>query len=404
MILKDTLREIIKSQQQELLLLEEGVKREKLGLIDLSLPYAVILSGIRRCGKSTLLRQLMKKTGKCYFINFEDPRLVDFEVSDFQKLKEAFKEEYGDRNCYFFDEIQNIQKWELFVRSLLDKKIKVVITGSNASLLSRELGTRLTGRHVRHELFPFSFKEMLIFFNKKANINSFEEYLKKGGFPEYLKYLKAEILHELLNDVIERDIIVRHKLRESKVIKEMAVYLLTNIGKEFSYNSLKKIFDLGSTNSVIAFISYFENSYLLFTVPKFAYSLKRQLINPKKVYSIDNGLSNVNSVSFSSDRGRMLENIVFLHLRRKYNEIFYFKEKNECDFAVKEKDAIIKSIQVCYELTEDNKQREIDGLIEAIEMFKLKEGLILTYKQEDEFKVNNKKITVKPVWKWLLEG
>jgi len=161
---------------------------------------------------------------------------------------------------------------------------------------------------------------------------------------------------------------------------------------------------LGSTNSVIAFISYFEDSYLLFTVPKFAYSLKKQLVNPKKVYSIDNGLSNVNSVSFSSDRGRMLENIVFLHLRSKYNKIFYFKEKNECDFIVKEKGTITKSIQVCYELTEDNKQREIDGLMEAMEMFKLEEGLILTYKQEDKFKVNNKKIIIKPVWKWLLEG
>lgn len=403
MILKETLRGIIKSQKSELPLLEDGVKREKLALIDINLPYAVVLSGIRRCGKSTLLHQLMKKTRKSYYVNFEDPRLVDFEVRDFQKLEEVFKGEYGSCEYYFFDEIQNVQKWELFVRALLDKKRKVIITGSNASLLSKELGTRLTGRHIRYELFPFSFKEILMFVNKKPSITSFEEYLKKGGFPEYLKYQKSEILHELLNDIIARDIIVRHKLRESKIIKEMAIYLLTNVGKEFSYNSLKKIFNLGSTNSVIAFISYFEDSYLLFTVPKFAYSLKKQLVNPKKVYSIDNGLSSVNSVSFSSDSGRMLENIAFLHLRKKHEKIFYFKEKNECDFVVKEKDKIIKLIQVCYELTEDNKQREIDGLLEATEMFKLNKGLILTYNQEDEFKIKNKKIIVKPVWKWLLK-
>jgi len=244
---------------------------------------------------------------------------------------------------------------------------------------------------------------MLEFTNLKPDINSFEKYLTKGGFPEYLKYNKSEILQELLNDIIARDIIVRHKLRETKTVKEMALYLLTNVGKEFSYNNLKKTFNLGSTNSALSFVSYFEDSYLMFTVPKFDFSLKKQIINPKKVYSIDNGLSNVNSASFSSDRGRMLENLVFLQLRRKYKEIFYFKEENECDFLIKDRNKVIAAIQVCYQLQEDNKKREIDGLLTPLSEFSLTNGLILTYNQEDEFKINGKIIIVQPVWKWLSE-
>jgi hypothetical protein len=402
MLLKSTLKSIVKSQRDELSSFDYGIEREKLSQIDLKAPFALIISGIRRCGKSTLLRQIMRKMKKFYYINFEDPRALNFEVSDFQKLDEIFNEEYGKSDYYFFDEIQNVSKWELFVRSMLDKKKHFVITGSNASLLSRELGTRLTGRHLSYELFPFSFKEFLKFTGKKPGVNSFEKYLNNGGFPDYLKLGKAEVLQELLNDIIARDIVVRHKLRSSKTIKEMALYFLTNVGKEFSYNSLTKTFNLGSTNTTIAFTSYLEDSYLVFTVPKFDYSLKKQLINPKKVYSIDNGLSRVNSVSFSKDRGRMLENIVFLHLRKKSKDIFYFKEKNECDFLVKGKDKTIRAIQVCYDLNEDNKKREINGLSEALTKFNLKEGLILTYNQGDVFNINKKKIVVKPVWKWLL--
>ncbi|MEW6295105.1 MAG: ATP-binding protein [Candidatus Diapherotrites archaeon] len=243
----------------------------------------------------------------------------------------------------------------------------------------------------------------MTFTGKKADLSSFEGYLIKGGFPEYLKYDKSEILQELLNDIIARDIMVRYKLKNLKTVKEMAIYLLTNVGKEFSYNSLKKTFNLGSVNTAISFISYFEDSYLLFTVPRFDYSLKKQLVSAKKVYSIDNGLSTVNSASFSADNGRMLENLVFIQLRKKYNDIFYFKEKNECNFLVKEKEKITKAIQVCFKVDEDNKEREINGIMEAMEKFKLKEGLILAYDQEDELRIENKKITVKPAWKWLLK-
>jgi len=403
MILKETLRDIITSQRKELPLFEKGVEREICSQIQLEIPFALVLSGVRRCGKSTLLRQLMERLDSFYYLNFEDPRLVSFEVSDFQKLDEVFHEEYGDSEHYLFDEIQNVQKWELFVRAMLDKKKHFIITGSNASLLSRELGSRLTGRHLRQELFPFSFKESLKLTGEPEGVNSFKKYLVKGGFPEYLKVTLAEVLQELLNDILMRDIAVRHKLRNVRSIKEMALYLLTNVGKEFSYNSLKRMFNLGSTNSAISFVSYLEDSYLLFTIPKFDYSLKKQIINPKKVYSIDNGMSNTNSTSFSEDKGRMLENTVFQNLRRRHTDIYYFKEKNECDFVIKEGTKIKQAIQVCYELTEDNKEREIKGLTEAMNKFKLNKGLLLTYNQEDLLNIKKKEITIKPVWMWLLK-
>ncbi len=401
MMLKETLRSVVKSQKSELSLFEDGIEREELDKVKIDLPFVLVVSGIRRCGKSTLMRQLMKKTKNFYYFNFEDPRVVDFTIDDFQKLNEVFLEEYGGEGYYFFDEIQNVPKWELFVRSLLDKKKHVMITGSNASLLSKELGTRLTGRHLRNELFPFSFNEFLKLVNKQPSIKSFEEYFLKGGFPEYLKVGRAEVLHELLNDIIMRDIAVRYKLRNLKTIKEMALYLLTNVGKEFSYNSLKRIFSLGSTNSAISFVSYFEDSYLLFTVPKFDYSLKKQLVNPKKIYSIDSGLSAVTSASFSEDKGKMLENVVFINLRKKHRDIFYFKEKDECDFVIKNGAKISQAVQVCYILNEDNKERELNGLIETMEKFNLREGLILTYNQEDEIKLKGRKIKVLPVFEWV---
>ena len=401
MILKETLRHIIKTQKEELFLQEKTIEREKIKEIKIDIDLAVILSGVRRCGKSTLLKQLIKKTRNFYYFNFEDPRANSFELTDFNKLNEVFQEEFGRSEYYFFDEVQNVAGWEIFVRSMLDKNKHFIITGSNASLLSKELGTKLTGRHIRFELMPFSFNEFLTLKNKRSSIESFEEYLTNGGFPQYLKIKRIEILQELFNDIIARDISVRHKIRNEKALNQLALYLLTNIGKEFSHNSLKKIFGI-SVNTIISFISYFEDAYILFTIPRFDYSYKKQLVNPKKIYAIDNGFVNANSSSFSGDKGKMLENAVFLSLRRKYKNIFYFQEKKECDFLVKENNKIVKAIQVCYQISEDNQEREFSGLIEALDKFNLKEGLILTYNQEDIINIKGKSINIIPLWKWLL--
>ena len=401
MILKKVLKEIVKSQKANLSKYDFGIEREILNDITINKNFALVISGIRRCGKSTLLIQLMKELPDFYYLNFEDTRLFSFDNSDFQKLDEIFIEEYGESEYFFFDEIQNIQQWEIFVRSRLDQGKKFVITGSNASLLSKELGTKLTGRHLRYELFPFSYREMLKFLNKENNIASFKYYLKNGGFPEFLKLNNEQILQELFNDIVLRDIVARYGIREIKLIKELGIYLLTNVGKEFSFNKLKRIFHAGSINTIISFISYFEESYLLFSISKFSFSLKKQIVNPKKIYSIDNGLTKANSTSFSADHGRMLENLVFQELKRRYKKIFYFKENGECDFVIKEKEKITLAIQVCHELNENNMKREFDGLIEALIKFNLKEGLVLTYDDEDEVIYENKKIIIKPVRNWM---
>ena len=301
-----------------------------------------------------------------------------------REFYEIFKENFGESDHYFFDEIQNVPEWERFIRQKHDEGKKIIITGSNASLLSRELGTKLTGRHLTYELFPFSYKEMLKLKGKKESIKTLREYLNKGGFPEYLKYEKTEILQELLKDILARDIIVRHKLKDSKIIKELTIYLISNIGKEFSYNKLKEYFNTGSTNTIISYISFLEDSFVLFTVPRFDYSLKKQIINPKKIYAIDTGLIRANTTSFTLDDGRIIENAVFLHLRKKYKEIFYYKGNRECDFLIKEGTKITHAVQVCNILTEENKQREIEGLQEAMQKFNLKKGTIITMDQKDK--------------------
>ncbi len=400
-MLKEKLEEIIAAQRKELALGEKTVPREDLAVIKPMTSFAIAISGIRRCGKSTLLKQLLKREKEFYYLNLEDVRLDGFGLQDFTKANEIFKEHYGKNGIYFFDEIQTVPKWEKFVRWLIDKKEKVVLTGSNASLLSRELGTLLTGRHLSHELFPFSFKEFLKYHKFKPSKNSFAKYFENGGFPEYLEKKQNYVLQELLKDVIMRDVAIRFGIRNSRLLKKLAIYLISNVGKEFSYNSLKKMFSVASVQSIIDYISFFEDAYLIFTTPKFDYSFKKQQINPRKIYSIDNGLSATNSISFSKDKGRMLENQVFLHLRRKNKEIFYFKEKGECDFVFKEKEKIAGAIQVCYSLTEDNLKREVSGLLEALKKFNLKKGLILTYNQEDTLQKNNKEIAIKPAWKWM---
>ncbi|MBI2140349.1 ATP-binding protein [Candidatus Woesearchaeota archaeon] len=399
MITREALTEVIESQKEFLSKSDLGITRENEASIEDS--FALIITGIRRCGKSTFLNQMLQRQKKGYYLNLEDPRLEGFELQDFNKAESIMEDLYGKGGIYFFDEIQNVAKWEVFIRHLLDRKERAVITGSNASLLSRELGTKLTGRHLQVEMFPFSFGEFLRMKKATPSVSSFEEYLNKGGFPEYLKKENPSILHELLSDVVVKDIAVRFGIRNTGLLKKLAIYLFSNVGKEFSYNSIRKMFEVKSVQSVIDYISYFEDAYLFFTVPRFSYSYKQQQVNPKKVYSIDNGFSYANSASFSKDRGKMLENAAFLGLRRRFKDIFYFKEKNECDFVVKAKEKITCAFQACFDLNEETKGREINGLMGALTEFKLKEGVILTFNQDDEFLVEGKKIVVKPLWKWL---
>jgi predicted AAA+ superfamily ATPase len=399
MLLKSEIEKSLKLQQLFLSKKQLSFERESLDKIKINSTFILIITGIRRCGKSTLMHQISEKIKEeKLFFNFEDPRIYGFDVDDFTKLDEII----GDKlNYYFFDEIQNVEKWELFVRHLHDREKNIVITGSNASLLSKELGTRLTGRNIQIELFPFSYSEFRMFKQLENNLKTFNLYLDVGGFPEYLKSKQKEHLQQLFNDIVYRDIIVRYGIRQVKTLIDIALFLIANVGKEYSLNGIKNTFRVGSANSVADYIQWLEDSYVLFSLPRFSWSLKSVSVNPKKIYCIDSGFAQANSLSFTEDKGRLLENIVYLALRRKHKDLYYFKDNGECDFIVKQGQDINQIIQVCTEIHSDNKNREINGLIAALKFFNKTEGLILTLNQDDVLKENDMKITLLPVWKWL---
>ena len=392
MILEATLNNIIK-EQKEIIVHHKQIKRQVLK--ELPSGRVLIVSGVRRCGKSTLLRQ-MYSVDETLYLNFEDPRLERFELSDFQKIESIFKK--LDKKYFLFDEIQNVDGWEKAIRNLHEKGEKVFISGSNASMLSRELGTRLTGRYKQVELFPFNYNEFIDLLGLEKGVDSFTRYLRSGGFPEYLIENDTEYLRTLLRDIVTRDIAVRRDIKNENLLIRLAVYFFSNIGKEFSFNNITKNLEIKSVRTTIDYCDYLREAYLLETIPRFSYSIRQQQSNPKKVYCIDTALALANSLSFNEDNGRTLENAVFLHLRRKYTEIFFFKtEKEECDFLVKEGNKIIMVIQVCYNLTHDNLSREINGLKCAMMETGCDIGLIITNEQEDKIS----EVTITPAWKWI---
>ncbi|NOZ47316.1 MAG: ATP-binding protein [Chlorobi bacterium] len=352
-----------------------------------------VISGIRRCGKSTLLLQIMKKYKKTAFINFEDPRIFNFELEDFKKLDDVIGD---DVNAYFFDELQNVKGWEIYIRHLHDRGKKVFITGSNATMLSKDLGTRLTGRYIRHELFPFSYKEYLKFRKMKDSSKAFGKYISEGGLPEFLRDKNPEILQTLLRDIVIRDIAVRYNIKNTKTLMDITLFLISNIGKEHTYNSLKKHFSVGSASTVSDYLSWLNDAYLLFYLPKFSWSSKNLTLNPRKVYAIDTGLVNFNSLSFTEDKGRLLENTIFLFLKQLSFVLYYFRNKGECDFVVFDNNKCKMLIQVSSEIHSDNKNREINGLLEAMNYFDKSEGFIITNNQKDVLKFKNKTINIIP--------
>lgn len=344
-----------------------------------------------------MLQLSRREKEKFSIFNFEDPRVFNFDTEDFPKLTEIL----DNSEILFLDEIQNVTAWEVFVRHLHDKGKILCITGSNASLLSSELSTRLTGRNLQLELFPFSFAEFCRFKGANRNDVSFQDYLQKGGFPDYLSTDNKEVLQQLFKDIIYRDIIVRHNVRNQKALVDIGLYLISNVAKEYSLNRLKKGFGLGSVNTVGEYIQWLEDSYVLFSLPRFSWSAKSIAINPRKVYTIDTGFALANSLSFSKDSGRLFENAVYLQLRRTHKDLYYFRDKGECDFVVREGSSVSQVLQVCWEVNRDNMKREVDGLREAMNFFKLKEGFIITMDQEDELKTDGGVIRLLPAWKWF---
>jgi predicted AAA+ superfamily ATPase len=397
---QEQLSEIIDLQTKSFVGKDTGVERNALHFIPEVENYATIVTGIRRCGKSTLLLQLLKrKLQDAIYFNWEDIRLAGFMTDDFVRLHS----EIVKRNVkvLFFDEIQLITNWEMFIHQLLREEYKVYISGSNASLLSVELGTHLTGRQISTELFPFSFSEYCLLKQCEPDVMAVEKCLREGGIPDFLKSGEPVVLINLVDDILIRDIAIRYAIRDVESLRKLTVYLLSNIGCLVSANKLTETIGLKASSTILEYFSYLKNAYLVDFIPQFSYSIKVQMRNPKKVYAIDLGLVEVVASSFSQNIGRKLENLIFLHLRSAYKEIFYFKDKGECDFVVRKNSTIIKAIQVCYSTDDENFEREYNGLFAAMTFFDLKEGMIVTLNQTDSFERDGRTIKLVPAHEFL---
>jgi len=407
--------------------------------IDLNSPHIVDILGVRRCGKTYYMYQLIDELlnsgipkSNILYINLDDDRLQPLNGDELHLLIETFSEffEVSDNHklYLFLDEIQNIPDWEKWVKSTYDKhqKIKILISGSNASLLSRDISTLLTGRHITTRMFPFSFTEFLAHHKIKFQLKTlqyskqktlvkrkFNDYLEMGGFPEVIFYPglgQRELLQSYFDDIIYRDIISRFNIRNPQVFKQLSLFCISNISKPHSYNSLRKLFadyTSLSTDAIINYLSYLEDAFLLFTLPHYDYSIKKQINKPKKLYCIDSGMVNAVSFRFSGNIGQLYENLVFLQLKRSNRETYYWQSAkgHEVDFVLIEGLEARQLIQVCFDVSDaETRSREVKGLVEGLNNFGISEGTIITSDLFHEETVDEKVIRYVPLWYWLLEN
>jgi len=418
------LTEIIQEQYREMQALPLGIERERLqDILDvLKLPHIIAITGMRRSGKSTLMLQALKLafSESVYYLDFEDERLITFNVDDFNLLNEIFIELYGIRKTFFFDEIQVVSGWESYIRRMYKSNNKFIISGSSAELLSSELSTKLTGRHTTIELLPFSFREYLDFSEnnvdtKKPRLTiergllkkAFNDYLEFGGIPEFLQYKNPVILKGIYENIIYKDVIVRYDIKDVKALRELSLWLLSNPGALISYSKLKNSLQLGSVNTVKNYIHYLENAYLIFTMDKYSYSVADQALSQKKSYVVDTGLMSTIGFQFSKNSGKYLENVVYLQLRRNNNfSIYYYKTKNnlEVDFCLRKGQKIISLIQVAEHINnKKTRDREVRALVTAMDEMNIKEGLIITADQAEKIEIDGKHIQVISIVDWLLQ-
>lgn len=425
MIPRELLQRVAASQREELSGLGKFVLRELSDkLRGFKYGGAVIVKGVRRCGKSTLLKMMMnERFGQNFFyVNFDDERLSGFEAKDFDPLMQVLIEEGGDCKAVLFDEIQNITGWELFVNRLLREGYSVYVTGSNADLLSKELGTHLTGRHFDFELYPFSFREFAALRGLEipriqttaqaaAIQKAFEEYFVIGGMPEAASQGGTAVLGPLLEDVLRKDIIRRYNVRKQNELKSVLRFLLWNASNRITFNSIAANFNIASPNTVQKYFNYAQEAYLFFSVSKFKRRLKKFDKNPRKVYCIDNGIVSQNSAGIAQQQGALLENLVAVELLRRGASFFYYQNRNgsETDFVLVSGQGtsrrVQQAMQVCLTPADrSTAQREENALVSTLEETRLKQGLILTLAHEQTKKIKGKTVHYKPVWKWLLEN
>ena len=399
MILEEELAAILSRQREIEEAKPTGLGRE-LDFNDVLLESHVLdITGVRRCGKSTVLRQRMRGDASPWFyVNFESPHLTQFEMRDTLRLDSLISKSGARR--LFFDEVDQFEGWEKYVRQKLDEGFQVCISGSNASLLEGELGTKLTGRHVSRELFPFSYSEYLAFTGERPGAASAAAYRHAGGFPRFVQTGEEVVLQELFDDIVYRDVIVHNKIRETGAVRELAAYLVENPGCRFTASRMLKPLNVSSASTISQWCEWMQNAYLFFFVPVFSDSAKARMLNPKKVYCIDTGMEYAVSSRRLPNDGARFENLVFLALRRRHRDVSYFAADGECDFVVKERHAVSGAVQACIRLTDECKDREIGGLLAAMDACSLPSGTIVTEDQRDSLDFGGRRIEVVPYWDW----
>lgn len=417
--MKDLLKQIILEQQEILHAPNKRYVQRYIADEWLQTSEILIISGIRRCGKSVLMQQIRDRlVEKDFFFNFDDERLANFKLDDFQKLQECFVELFGEQHTYYFDEIQNIEGWERFVRRLYNTGNKIIITGSNARMLSRELGTHLTGRYIQVEIYPFSFQEYLAMNEIPVNaktlytttgratmVKSFVKYMECGGFPKFLQDGSVSYLTSLYESIIYRDILTRNGLTNEKEMLEMMFYLASNATKRVTYSSLGKVVGIQHPDTIKKYLEYIQQTYLISQLFRYDPSVKKQMMSPKKIYFVDNAIIKRIGFNATENNGVFLENLVFIELKRRGWDVYYYADKKECDFIVRKGLHISDAYQVTLKMdSPQTREREIAGVREAMQAYSLSKGYILTFEGKETINFDDGTIVeVVPVWEWILQ-
>lgn len=417
--MKDLLKQIILEQQEILHAQNKRYVQRYIADEWLQTSEILIISGIRRCGKSVLMQQIRDRlVEKDFFFNFDDERLANFKLDDFQKLQECFVELFGEQHTYYFDEIQNIEGWERFVRRLYNAGNKIVITGSNARMLSRELGTHLTGRYIQVEIYPFSFQEYLAMNEIPVNaktlytttgratmVKSFVKYMECGGFPKFLQDGSVSYLTSLYESIIYRDILTRNGLTNEKEMQELMFYLASNATKRVTYSSLGKVVGIQHPDTIKNYLEYIQQTYLISQLFRYDPSVKKQMMSPKKIYFVDNAIIKRIGFNATENNGVFLENLVFIELKRRGWDVYYYADKKECDFIVRKGLHISDAYQVTLKMDSlQTREREIAGVREAMQAYSLSKGYILTFEGKETINFDDGTIVeVVPVWEWILQ-
>lgn len=413
---------------------ETGIPRNGMALLRGYIKARQIISivGVRRCGKSTLVRQTINyliqeknvPPRNILFLNLESPYFTPYR-KDIRNLEKIYADylklvDPQGKIYIFLDELQYFSDWQVFVKSKYESEnIKFIITGSNSQLLSSELVTLLSGRTLPLALFPFDFNEYLLAKGEiivsevqavrdRNKLRKFcDEYLTEGGFPEVVltenQRLKKDILANYAKNILYQDIVPRFELKKPYEVEKLFFYLASNMGSLFTFNSLAKLIDL-SDKTVKDYVGFFEDAFLLYTLDKYDFSVKKQLRGPKKIYCIDNGLTASVAFSFSENIGRYLENMVFCRFIREEQKVYYYKTKNglEVDFFRPDAIASEQLLQVCADMRDaKTRQREFLALRKAAEELHLNGGIVITMDEEDEIREGGKEIKIIPAWKYL---